>query len=178
MRKNDYFDKALHVHVVDTTRTHKLTWCNVPTKAPIKHAKPYLVFLKSITTNTKFQRQYMHLLWKSWFISLWTCHATSWESYIEPDEAWRRISPSCWLPAIIQFDRSKVEQQLNHLYLGRWKSLFQAVWEQKTEMIRGANGIVYVYEWQQLIFLGQNTKLKNGFNNRTLETAYKGFTEP
>ena len=52
----------------------------------------------------------------------------------------------------MQVEKSgKAELRLTHLYLGLWKTLFEAVWEQRIEMLHGKNGLVDVYERQQLI---------------------------
>ena len=45
----------------------------------------------------------------------------------------------------MQVEKSgKAELRLTHLYLGLWKTLFEAVWEQRNEMLHGKNGIVDV----------------------------------
>ena len=38
-----------------------------------------------------------------------------------------------WLAAIQHFDRNKPQLRLTHLYLGLWKTLFSAVWEQRND---------------------------------------------
>ena len=57
-----------------------------------------------------------------------------------------------WLVAIMQVEKcGKAELRLTHLYLVIWETLFEAVWEQRNEMLHGKDGIVDVYERQQLI---------------------------
>ena len=82
-----------------------------------------------------------------------------------------------WLDAIKHFQQDKPEEKFIHRYLGLWRSLFAAVWEQQNATLHGESSLAEKYEKEkittELLEWKRISHLKLGYEQQYLGETIK-----